>query len=293
MKLTKLKGNSYYIDAFTNIGVYVNNGITTIIDCGLDNDSAMQIDETLQDNGLKVDNIIITHAHADHIGGAKYFQDKYNTPVYSTMADTAIANISIMNTSLIYGGMPTSTAKGKMLYANSCNATLLTEENLPDGLQVVDLKGHSISMIGIITSDNVLYCADSFISEKTINKFPLTYILDIEQYFMSLDKILQLNADYIVPSHSEVVTNATNIINLNKQAVLKNISDIYSVLLCPLEVSDIVYNYCKKFNYTLKTSQFFVATTTVKNYLAYLEKTNKIISYVKNNRLYFEKATTI
>ena len=293
MKLTKLKGNSYYIDAFTNIGVFVKNNTVTIIDCGLDSESAKEIDNTLLDNGLKIDNIIITHAHADHIGGAKYFQDKYNLPVYSTVADTSIANISIMNTSLIYGGLPTSIAKGKMLYANSCNATLLTAQNLPSGLKVIDLKGHSISMIGILTEDNVLYCADGFISEKTINKFPLTYILDIENYYNSLDKILQLNADFVVPSHSEVTTDATNIIKLNKDTVIKNTKDILSVLTKPLEVSDIVFNYCNNFNYTLKTSQFFVVTTSIKNYLAYLEKIGKIKTYIKDNRLYFEKITTL
>ncbi len=287
--LNKIKGNTYYINSFTNIGVFVKNNVVTLIDCGLDDERAIEIDNLLIENDLHLKNIIITHAHADHMGGCKYFQDKYNCKVLSTLADTAIANLSIMNTSLIYGGLPISIARGKMLFAPSCNATLLTEENTPDGLEIVDLRGHSINMIGVKTEDNVLFVADSLISEKTINKFPLTYVLDLQQYYNSLQKIETSNADYFVPSHAEATSNIKPLIELNKKQVKQNIADIMSVLTKPLEVSDIVYEYCKKFNYTMKTSQFFVATTTVKNYLAYLEKIGQIKTYVLNNRLYFEK----
>ena len=288
-KLNKIKGNTYYIDMFTNIGVFVKNNNVTLIDCGFDGESAVNLDNILLGNNLHLTNIIITHAHADHMGGCKYFQDKYKCNVLSTIADTAIANLSIMNTSLIYGGLPTSIARGKMLYAPSCNATLLTHKNTPDGLEIVDLRGHSIDMIGVKTEDNVLFVADALISEKTINKFPLTYVLDLQQYYNSLQKIETSNCEYFVPSHAEVTSDIKPLIELNKKQVKQNIIDILSVLDKPLEVSDIVANYCEKFNYSMKTSQFFVATTTVKNYLAYLEKIGQLQTYVKNNRLYFEK----
>ncbi len=288
-ELIKLGKNTYYISAFCNVGVYVNGNDATLIDSGLDDENAEIIDSLLQNAGFKVKNIIITHAHADHIGSSRYFVDKYNSKVLCTKPDTAIANISVLNTALLYGGLPSSIAKGKMLYAKSCKAVEITPKNLPDGLEIIDLKGHSIAMIGVKTSDNVAFIADSVISEKTINKFPLTYLLSVKEYLAAMDKVLGLNAKYYVPSHAEITTDIAPLISLNKQTVQKNMDDILSVITRPIETNDIVYEYAAKFGYTLKTSQFFVVTTTVKNYLAHLESEGKVRAYIENNRLFWEK----
>lgn len=288
-ELVKLGKNTYYINAFCNVGVYVNGTDATLIDSGLDDENAVIIDDLLKKEGLLVKNIIITHAHADHIGSSRYFVDKYNATVLCTKADTAIANISILNTSLIYGGLPSNIARGKMLYAEPCKAIEITKNNLPKGLEIVDLRGHSISMIGVKTDDNVLFVADSVISEKTIQKFPLTYLLNVNEYLSSMDKILSINADYYVPAHAEVTTDIAPLVSLNKQAVQKNIDDILSVMTKPIEIGDLVFEYAKKFGYVLKTSQFFVVTTTIKNYLAHLESEGKVKAYIENNRLFWEK----
>ena len=291
MEIGKIKGNSYFLKSFTNIGLFIKDDIVTLIDSGLDDDAAKEIDDTLLRSNLKVNNIILTHAHSDHMGGANYFQQKYNCNVLTTLADTAIANLSIMNTSLIYGGIPINLAKGKMLYSKSCNAHLLTDKTTPSGIKIIDLRGHSINMIGVLTEDNVFYIADSLVSKKTINKFPLTYILDIENYFISMDKLLTVGAEYFVPSHAEIqdTESIKELIELNKDAVKQNIIDILYVLSEPLEIDDIVYNYCLAKGYTMKTSQFFVATSTIKNYLAYLDKIEKVQAFIVDNRLFFKR----
>lgn len=288
-ELTRLGKNTYNINAFTNVGVYLNGNKATLIDSGVDDESAENIERVLLDNKWEIENIIITHAHADHIGGSRYFVDKYNAKVLCTKADTAIANISILNTSLIYGGLPFSKAKGKMLYAKSCHAVEFSPENLPDGIEIIDLKGHSIAMIGVLTDDNVLFCSDGIIGEKTLSKFPLTYVLNIEQYLNSMDKLITLNARLYVPSHSEITDNVKPIIEINKQCVKNNISDIMQLLDSPIEVSDLTAKYAEMRGYTLKTSQYFVVTTTIKNYLAYLEKIGLVDGIIENNRLFWVK----
>ena len=54
--------------------------------------------------------------------------------------------------------------------------------NLPEGLEMFNLKGHFFDMIGIKTSDNVYFLADSVISKKTINKYHRFFIYDVKEY---------------------------------------------------------------------------------------------------------------
>ena len=53
LELNKIKGNTYFIDGPTNIGVYAfKNKFCILIDSGLDNSAARKIDDILKENKL-------------------------------------------------------------------------------------------------------------------------------------------------------------------------------------------------------------------------------------------------
>ena len=84
MQFNKIKGNTYFIDAPTNIGVYVfKNKTCLLIDTGIDNTQAGKIDEVLKAQGLHPRYIINTHSHADHCGGNSYFKKNYPGCAYT------------------------------------------------------------------------------------------------------------------------------------------------------------------------------------------------------------------
>lgn len=62
-----------------------------LIDAGLD---AAFIEEGLMALSLRPTRILCTHGHFDHIGSAKYFQEKYNVPTYVHHSDRKTAKSS-------------------------------------------------------------------------------------------------------------------------------------------------------------------------------------------------------
>ncbi len=86
MELTKINGNTYFINAPTNIGVYTyKNKNCLLIDTGINNTAARKIDNILIENKLHAKYIINTHSHIDHCGGNNYFKDNYTgSLIYSS-----------------------------------------------------------------------------------------------------------------------------------------------------------------------------------------------------------------
>ncbi len=68
-----------YSKSFINIHYVKTDGKTLLIDCGNVGDSA-KIEKYFAEEGLalsEVDYLILTHAHTDHAGNARYFQERY------------------------------------------------------------------------------------------------------------------------------------------------------------------------------------------------------------------------
>jgi len=75
-------------------GLTTSNGII-LFDSGLVDRTESEVVAGMQKLGLdptKVKYILLGHGHADHFGGAKYFQDHYGTQVATTAADWDLIN---------------------------------------------------------------------------------------------------------------------------------------------------------------------------------------------------------
>lgn len=92
MELRQIGSKTYYIEHDTNIGIYMTGPESVcLIDTGSAGDGE-KIDGILSERGWKIDFIINTHTHIDHIGGNKYLMEKYGVPAYCTDVDRAFAD---------------------------------------------------------------------------------------------------------------------------------------------------------------------------------------------------------
>ena len=229
MELVKVGKKTYYIKNPTNIGIYkIDEKNVYLIDSGNDKDAGKKILKIINEKGWTVKGIISTHSNADHIGGNKVIQDRTNCEILAYKIEKSFTKNPILEPSFLYGGYPFKDIRNKFLLAKESKVTSI-ENNLPEGLEYIKLKGHFFDMIGIKTSDNVYFLADSLFSKETIRKYHFFFIYDVKEYFNTLEYLKTLKGDLYIPSHVEATENIDELIQINKEKINENLDKIYSI----------------------------------------------------------------
>ena len=289
MELIKVGEKTYYIKNPTNIGIYkIDNENVYIIDTGNDKDAGKKILKIIEEQGWKVKGIINTHSNADHIGGNKVIQDRINCEIYSYNIEKAITEYPILEPSFLYGGYPFKELKNKFLFAKESIVKNI-ENNLPEGLEYINLKGHFFDMIGIRTSDNIVFLADSLFSEETITKYHLFFIYDVREYLNTLEQLKELKAKLYIPSHVEATKDINELIEINKNKINEVLEVIYNECEKELTFEEILKNVFDKYNLVMNINQYVLIGSTIKSYLSYLKDEDKITYEFIDNKMIWKQ----
>ena len=289
MELIKVGEKTYYIKNPTNIGVYkINENEVFLIDSGNDKDAGKKILKIIDEQGWTVKGIITTHSNADHIGGNKIIQDRTGCKIYATSIEKSFTENPILETSFLYGGYPFKDLRNKFLCAKESNVELI-DNNLPDVLEVINLKGHFFEMIGIKTDDNVYFLGDSLFSEETINKYHIFFIYDVKEFLNSLDVLSNLDGKLFIPSHTEALSDLSNLIEINRNKVIEISNKIYDICKEEKTFEEILKIIFDDYKLTLSSNQYVLIGSTIRSYLSYLFDENKIIYEFRDNKMYWKQ----
>ena len=289
MDLVKVGEKTYYIKNPTNIGIYkIDDTNVYIIDSGNDKDAGKKILRIIEEQEWKVKGIITTHSNSDHIGGNKVIQDRTNCPIYAYRIEKSFSEFPILETSFLYGGYPYKDIRNKFLLAKESVVTAINN-NLPDGLEYFTLRGHFFDMIGIKTSDDVYFLADSLFSKETITKYHLFFIYDVREFLSTLDYLESLSGKMFIPSHCEATNDISYLIQINRNKVKEIIDKICSACAKEMTFEDILKCILDEYNLTINANQYVLAGSTIRSYLSYLADEN-ILSYeFKNNKMIWKQ----
>lgn len=292
MKLKQIGEKTYYIENDTNIGVYMTgDNHVCLIDTGSRGTGEI-IDEIIASKGWKIDYIINTHSHIDHLGGNKYLMEKYGIPAYCTDIDMAFANFPDLEASYMNGGKPA--AKLRHIFAHPGKIGFRSIEDVEEaalnGLQWMSLPGHTFGMIGVRTSDDVWFLGDAYLSKAYMQKRTFAYLCDIEEYLATLEMLKGLEGKFFVPAHGVVEEDISEILSLNvenQRRLLAAVEDACTeassfddILSCMYEVTMLKNNAA---NHALLSS-------TVKCYLTYLQDIGRIECEFTDNKMVWKKA---
>ncbi|MDH6603565.1 glyoxylase-like metal-dependent hydrolase (beta-lactamase superfamily II) [Bacilli bacterium PM5-9] len=285
MELIQVGEKTYYIKNATNIGIYkIDDENVYLIDSGNDKDAAKKILKIITENGWNLKGIISTHSNADHIGGNKFLQDKTECNVLAYNIEKCITEFPMLEPSFLYGGYPFKEIRNKFLMAKPSKAIPI-EDNLPNGLEFFTLHGHFFDMVGIKTSDDVYFLADSLIDEKTIKKYHLFFVYDIKEFLKTLDYLETLKGALFIPSHCEASNDITSLIKLNRDKVMEVMNKIYNICENKLTFEEILKNIFEEYNLVMNANQFVLVGSTVKSYLAYLADEGKVGYEFNDNKM--------
>jgi glyoxylase-like metal-dependent hydrolase (beta-lactamase superfamily II) len=295
MELYKIKGNTYYISAPTNCGVYVfKNKNCLLIDTGSNASDAKKIDEVLLNNNLHPKYIINTHNHLDHCGGNNYFRKSYpGCFTYTSTKEKLFMENPELQPSILSSSTP---IKGihKNLNPIAVDMVLSYGANKinDDKFEIVSLKGHSIEQIGIITPEKICFLGDSIFSHDIIEKYSLPYLYNIEESIATLNKIKNIDADFFVVSHSNTLLDREQISSLvykNLQNIENYNNQILDLLDQPLTCEDILENLAVLNDLSMGFFQYHLNHSAVSAFIAYLMSRNLLNYSIEEGKLYYFK----
>lgn len=290
MKLEHITGNTYYINFPSIIGVYVfADESCLLVDSSASRSFAQKATKILSEQKLRVRAIFNTHAHADHSGGNRFFQDEYGCQIYATSFEAAFIENVLLGPFCLYTASPVDMLCNKFLMPEPSKVThkitpgsLVINETV---FEVLDLAGHAMEHIGIVTPDEVLFSGDSIISEHNLERFPFLYMADAEKHINTIRYLEENIYPYTVFSHGGLMKEVEKIIQKNEE-VLKYILDLITDFVkVPRSREEITSYVIKELGLPDNRNQYILISGTISAYLSYLCNNKKARIFTENNNL--------
>ncbi len=175
-----------------------NQPEVVIIDPG---DNFDKIDQTLQEQQLKPQAILLTHGHFDHLMATSALQTKYHLPCYLHSADLDLAK-NLTHANYFFPG-----------YAKADSAPQITHQlNEPDVLKLAGLNfkviatpGHTAgSVCFYLPAHQIIFTGDTLFAQGSLGRTDFPESLP-ELIVDSAKKILAFDAKIkIYPGHGEI-----------------------------------------------------------------------------------------
>ena len=287
-EIKAIKNNTWYFEAFSNVGIYVPDGKNAVLIDSCDHPRMVKsLDRQLSEMGFSVSAIINTHGHVDHICGNSYFQEKYGCRLLSTEKEKAFIRYPDLESEFYYAGVEIKKTSSPFFLAKPTVTEVIGENNLPDGIEIVPLPGHSFEMVGVINADNVFFLADSVLSKKTWDEYRLPFFHDVNKTIETLETVKNIKADIYVPSHDAPTDNIEDLAQYNIDCLKEKKELVRS--LCEGRSADGIYEqYAKKEGIKPRADQYPMFAVMIKNLLQSLVEDGRIRGVYDNHRLIYE-----
>lgn len=291
--MNHIKGNTYYYNSVVCQGAYKIDNDILLIDTGIDGSS---VKKSIKDfNDINIKYIFNTHSHADHCGGNYYTQNKYSSEIICPSIEASFIENPILEPAYLYGAYPLKEMENKFLLAKPSKVTNvingikyinLTFNNSSYPFTLINLKGHSPNMHGIITPDNIAFIGDALLSKEYIDKHKLIFTYDVTEHIKSIELLNSIKADAFVLSHGGFYKDVSNLISLNKEALVNISNAIYNLISDSVKsLEDIHASLCKQFNINENISQHYLNESVIKAHLKYLSDQGKVSLSIDSGKL--------
>lgn len=285
-ELVQAGERTWYINNRNYIGIYqLNDEEVCLIDTGKEQSEAEQIQEILETQGWKLSFIINTHTHIDHLGGNAYLMEKWGCPAYATNIDNAFANYKHLEAAYMYGGDPFRELRHIFLHPGPIGFRDIEDFKLPEGLEYVRLPGHTFGMIGIKTSDDVWFIADSVLNSRCLEKYQFGYLVDVEGYLDTLTMLQTLDGKLFVPGHGDVTEDIVPLAQGNQENIRKNIDAILEDCKGGKNFDLILKDIFERYRIKGNPAQYVLVGSTLRCYLTYLQDRGKLECFFEDNIL--------
>ncbi len=296
LEIKKVKGNTFCIDTgMTYIPFYkINEEEIIMLDSGWARGERVGIEEILEKNNFKVEAIINSHAHIDHVGNNAYLKNKYNCiiamPAYEAFFCSSTINLkafynkqTLSNIDKHYGDMVCET--DVKIFENQNTIKICGIE-----FGIFHTPGHSPAHICIITPDDVAYVGDSLISYEVMKGAKMPYAFILKEDLKSKEKLNDLKYSKYIVAHKGVYDDITKLITDNINFYKNRAQKLYDVIEGDMTMEDIMKTIMKNWKININTTyKYSKIVFMLESYVQYLEEIEAIELIMDNGFLKYRK----
>ncbi len=301
MESVALAPNTFHLQSGSNLGLVVRDGEALLIDTGLDGDAGRRALRIIEGQGAHLTAIVVTHAHADHFGGARFLQRRLGVPLYAPDLEAAMMEHPIIEPLYLFGGAaPMKELRQRFTLAEPCEVEATVEpgpfEIGPFELEVVPLPGHALNQIGVGVEDagrRVLFCADAIFPEETIEKHKVLFCVDMDETLETIEELPKRRYDCFAPGHGPAYAAGAAIgaiCDANRDRLEAIRERVYEALEIPRETSALVQQVAERFGLRVtRPTAYLLTRTTVLAALSSLESAGKAGAAMEANKLVWKR----
>jgi glyoxylase-like metal-dependent hydrolase (beta-lactamase superfamily II) len=307
--LTKISEDIYQLVVRYPFGMFEMNSFLfkgdngfTIVDTGSEAKESIVLWEKTVSSGMKIEKLVLTHAHPDHIGLARWFQETHHVPVFiSSLGYKEIQNRrNNERESWLFNSLKTHDSPE--IDRNMGNSEAAAFEFEPDGLfenqqrimlgnetyETIWTPGHSFDHFCfynenqqvMLTGDHVLAGLSPIValwSETDENP--------IKENFASLEKLKAYPAKLALPGHGELIYNLNDRID---EMIKSHTFRLQQILHFVEDKEKTSWQVCQDIYGTLGNPKFFAPLMATIARLVYLEKSGEVQSELKDGKWYYK-----
>jgi glyoxylase-like metal-dependent hydrolase (beta-lactamase superfamily II) len=290
--LVQLTEAAYQFRDGSNAGLIVQDGRAVLVDTGLDRDTAKKILRHIESLRITLAAVVITHAHADHCGGAAMIRARTGVPVYAPALEADVVANPIWEPLYLYSGaLPPAELRHKFTLAEPCpvDGVLGIGDQELGGvpLTVIPAPGHSPNQM-LIAGGGACFVADACFAPEILHKHGIPFYVDIDQTLASLDTLAALDGTYaaFVPGHGPAVPQIAPWAAENVARLVEIHAAAARALAETDDVGQIIRRTANYFGMTIPNPVvYWLTQTTVLACLASLQRTGRAGVRVVENAL--------
>jgi len=296
MSFKALTEKTGIFESAVSIGVLKLESGFALIDSGVE-DSAVK--KALQGVGERWGDfkaILNTHAHADHIGGNAWSVRNRGVKTYAPQGEAHYIEHPDLEPHFLYGCAPIPELLNKFYCASASQVHHKVSTGsfeLEDRkLTLIDLKGHSPGMLGVITEEGLFHVADAIMPEAIVTKHKLMFVHNLGEHLETLDRAAAQEASGYLMSHGGYQPRVDALIDLNRSVLLEVNDLVYSLAAEGAEDTTVHAGLCQRLGMVETPSQYYLNHTAVRAHLKYLKDLKKLDVIWDKGRLFWVPIST-